>query len=143
MASLVTAFAIFLDRRARHGAVGAEYATIASKGLKTLTAPFAVVEELAGVCRHGLDRRVIADRTGNGRFQDHAEAALRFDANAAGGANEVDAISGCDDFKAVSYAIDGRDIVNVFLRQRSRSRPMACGAAQLFGPVVGHAAKWF
>jgi hypothetical protein len=40
----------------------------------------------------------------------------RFDANAAGGANEVDAMCGFDDFKAVRCPIGNCHMVIVFLR---------------------------
>jgi hypothetical protein len=54
------ALAVFLDRRARHSAVRAEYATIAAERLNASSAVFAVVEELAGVRGHGLGGSVAA-----------------------------------------------------------------------------------
>ena len=46
---------IALDRRARDRAIGAEYATVASEGLKPRPAALAVIEEDAGIGRHRLD----------------------------------------------------------------------------------------
>jgi hypothetical protein len=43
-----------LYRRARHRSVRAKHAAIAGKGLEPFAAPFAVVEELAGIGRHRL-----------------------------------------------------------------------------------------
>ena len=51
-----------LYRRARHRSVRAEHAAIAGKGLEPFAAPFAVVEELAGIGRHRLDGLMAAFR---------------------------------------------------------------------------------
>ena len=50
-----TAAVIALDRRTWDRAIGAEYATIASEGLKPHPAAQAVIEELAGIGWHCLD----------------------------------------------------------------------------------------
>ena len=59
--------ASFLDRRARHVAIRAENAAIALERAQHLSAMAAVVEELACISRHGLDRDAAARRTGEGR----------------------------------------------------------------------------
>jgi hypothetical protein len=41
----------------------------------------------------------------------------------------------------IRYAFGTRDIVIVSLRERGGSGSIACGAAQMFGPAVGHSAK--
>ena len=46
---------IALHRRARDRAIGTEYATVASERLKPHPAAHAVIEEHAGIGRHGLD----------------------------------------------------------------------------------------
>src|SRR6266851_7945476 len=46
---------VALYRRARHRSVRAKHAAIAREGLEPLAAPFAVIEELAGISRHHLD----------------------------------------------------------------------------------------
>jgi hypothetical protein len=72
--ALVTAraFAVLLNRRARHGAIGAEHAAIAGLGLKPAAAAAAVVEELAGVRRHSLCGLMAAGGTSQRRFNLHA-----------------------------------------------------------------------
>lgn len=65
------ALAILLDRWTRRGAVGAEYAAVASERLKPTSASLAVVEELAGVGRHVLCDAVAALGTSQGRLQLH------------------------------------------------------------------------
>jgi non-ribosomal peptide synthetase component F len=51
-----------LYRRTRNRAVRAKHAAIACEGLKSLPAAFAVVKELAGVGRHGLNGLMTAVR---------------------------------------------------------------------------------
>src|SRR6266850_7032847 len=51
-----------LYRRTRNRAVRAKHAAIACEGLKSLPAAFAVVKELAGVSRHGLNGLMTAVR---------------------------------------------------------------------------------
>jgi hypothetical protein len=75
-ASGATALAALLHRRARRICVGAIDAAIARLGLEHGGAPFAVVEVLAGVRRHGLALAVAALRTDDGAHQDQG-AALR------------------------------------------------------------------
>src|ERR1700722_10504618 len=58
-----------LYRRARHGAIRAKHATIARLRFQPFAAAFAIIEELAGVRRHDLDRLMRAMRTSQGRFQ--------------------------------------------------------------------------
>ena len=65
------AAAIALDRRTRNRAIGAEYATIASEGLKPHPAAFAVIEELAGVGWHRLDGLMAARGASQDGFQSH------------------------------------------------------------------------
>jgi hypothetical protein len=67
-----------LDRRARHGAVGAEHAAVAGQRLERLAAAFAQVEEPAGIGRHLLGRSVPAARTSQCRFELHQGCSLRF-----------------------------------------------------------------
>src|SRR6266568_4313048 len=66
-----SALAVLLDRRARHGSVGAEDAAIARPRLEPGTASAAVVKELASVGRHGLCGLVPALRAGQGRLKLH------------------------------------------------------------------------
>ena len=49
-----------LDRRTRNRAVGTEYATVTSQRLKPHPAALAVIEEKAGIGRHGLDGSMTA-----------------------------------------------------------------------------------
>ena len=51
-----------LYRRARHRSVRAKHAAIAREGLEPFAAPFAVIEELAGIGRHRLDGLMAAFR---------------------------------------------------------------------------------
>ena len=51
-----------LPRRTRNRAIRAKHAAIACKGLKSLAAAFAVIKELAGVGRHGLNGPMAAFR---------------------------------------------------------------------------------
>ena len=55
---------MFLDGRAGHGAVGAVHAAIAGQRLEYRVAAGAFVEPLAGVGRHLLGLRVLADGAG-------------------------------------------------------------------------------
>lgn len=71
------ALAILLDRGAWHRAVGAEHAAVASERLKPRSAALAVVEELAGVGRHGLGSLVLALGTGQRRFKLHPSTMIR------------------------------------------------------------------
>jgi hypothetical protein len=63
--------AVYLDRRARHGSVGAVNAAIARLGLEPGAAALTVVEELAGVCRHGLGGLLPTRGTSQCRFKLH------------------------------------------------------------------------
>ncbi len=65
------ALAVLLHRRARDRAIRAEHAAVASERLKPGPAALAVVEELAGVGRHGLGGLVLAGRTGQSRLKLH------------------------------------------------------------------------
>jgi len=69
-----SALTVLLDRRARHGPVGAEDAAIAGLRLEPGTAAAAVVKELASVGRHGLCGLVPALRAGQGRVKLHRVA---------------------------------------------------------------------
>jgi hypothetical protein len=60
-----------LYRRARHRSVRAKHAAIAGKGFEPFAAPFAVVEELAGISRHRLDGLMPAFRASQGRLKLH------------------------------------------------------------------------
>jgi hypothetical protein len=60
-----------LHRRARYRAVGAEHAAVALERLQPHPAAFAVVEELAGIGRHRLDRLMAAFRACELRLQVH------------------------------------------------------------------------
>ena len=60
-----------LNRRARNSPIGAKDAAIARLGLEPGAAALAVVEELAGVCRHRLGDLVPARGTGQCRFKLH------------------------------------------------------------------------
>jgi hypothetical protein len=62
---------VLLHRRTRNRTIGAKHAAIARKRLQSLAAAFAVIEELAGVRRHGLDRLMAASRAGKRCFQLH------------------------------------------------------------------------
>ena len=66
-----SALAVLLDRRARHGPVGAEDAAIARPRLEPGTTAAAVVKELASVGQHGLCGLVPALRAGQGRLKLH------------------------------------------------------------------------
>jgi hypothetical protein len=77
LTAATSALAVLLDWRARHGAVGAEYAAIASQGLQPSAAALAVIEELAGIRWHRFDGFVAAGRAGQGRFKLHADKADR------------------------------------------------------------------
>ncbi len=58
-----------LHGRARHRAIGAKHAAIAEPGLQPFPTAFAIIEELAGIGRHGFGCLVTALRTGQRRFQ--------------------------------------------------------------------------
>ena len=60
------AFAVLLDGRARHGAIGAEHAAVTRLRFQPSAAAVAAVEELAGIGWHGLEGSVAAGRTGEG-----------------------------------------------------------------------------
>ena len=60
-----------LHRRTRDRAIGAEHAAIAGLGFQSYATTPAVVEELAGVNGHRLDRAMPALRTGQGRYKLH------------------------------------------------------------------------
>ena len=64
--TLRAASALFLNRRARHVAVGAEDAAIALLGLHLMAACLAMIDVLAGIGGHGLGRGVPALGTSNG-----------------------------------------------------------------------------
>ena len=66
-----TALAVLLDGRAWNGAVRAEHAAIAGFRFQPLAAALAVIEELAGVSRHGFGGPMIAIRALNGRYELH------------------------------------------------------------------------
>jgi hypothetical protein len=65
-----------LDRRTGNRTIRAEHAAIAGERLQSLAAALAVIEELAGVRRHGLDRLMAAFRAAERRFQLHRRLAL-------------------------------------------------------------------
>src|SRR6266702_1423510 len=69
--SLSAAAARLLDRWTRNRPVGAKDAAIAVLAFQSSAAAPAVVEQLAGVRRHPLGRRVVAVRTPNGGIEDH------------------------------------------------------------------------
>jgi hypothetical protein len=58
----LAAFLVLLHRRTRNRTIGAKHAAIARKRLQSLAAAFAVIEELAGVSGHGLNRLMAAFR---------------------------------------------------------------------------------
>jgi hypothetical protein len=58
---------VFLNRRAWNAAVRTEYAAMTLHGPEQSAAAGAIVEELAGVGRHRLDRGVPAIRADDGR----------------------------------------------------------------------------
>jgi hypothetical protein len=60
-----------LDRRTRNRAIGAEYATVASEGLKPRPAALAVIEEHAGIGWHCLHEPMSTCRASQRRFQLH------------------------------------------------------------------------
>jgi hypothetical protein len=62
---------VALDRRARHRSVRAKHAAIAREGLEPFAAPFAVIEELAGIGRHRLDSLMAAFRASQVRLKLH------------------------------------------------------------------------
>jgi hypothetical protein len=72
-----SALALRLDRRARHGAIGAIDAAVTRLGLEHSVALLALVEPLAGVGGHGLGLGVAALRTGQGRVQRHGGRSRR------------------------------------------------------------------
>jgi hypothetical protein len=67
----LAAFLVLLHRRTRNRAIGAKHAAIARKRLQSLTATFAVIEELAGISGHGLNRMMAAFRAGKRCLQLH------------------------------------------------------------------------
>ena len=62
-------FAVLLNRRAGHCAVGAEHAAVARLRFEQRVAAFAFVEPLTGVGGHDLGLDVPAQRTGQRRFE--------------------------------------------------------------------------
>jgi hypothetical protein len=62
---------VALYRRARHRSVRAKHAAIAREGLEPFAAPFAVIEELAGIGRHRLDSLMGAFRASQGGLKLH------------------------------------------------------------------------
>jgi hypothetical protein len=60
-----------LNRRTRHVPIRTEYAAIACLRLQQHPAPFAVIEELAGICRHCLRLSMAAGRAGDRRGECH------------------------------------------------------------------------
>jgi len=62
---------VALYRRARHRPVRAKHAAIAREGLEPFAAPFAVIEELAGIGRHRLDSLMAAFRASQVRLKLH------------------------------------------------------------------------
>jgi hypothetical protein len=62
---------VLLRWRARNRTIGAKHAAIARKRLQSRAAAFAVIEELAGVSGHGLDRLMAAFRAGKRCLQLH------------------------------------------------------------------------
>ena len=62
---------VALYRRARHRSVRAKHAAIAREGLEPFAAPFAVIEELAGIGRHRLDSLMAAFRASQVRLKLH------------------------------------------------------------------------
>ena len=77
VSSLVTAAALLLNRRAGHGAVGTEYTAVARFWAKQGFAADALVEELAGIRRHGFLLLPAALRAGDDRLQKDFAHALR------------------------------------------------------------------
>lgn len=55
-ARALAAALVLLDRRTGNRTIGAEHAAIAGKRFESFAAAFAVIEELAGVGGHGLNR---------------------------------------------------------------------------------------
>ena len=66
-----SSLAVLLDRRARHGPVGAEHAAIARFGLQPSATSAAVVEKLASVRGHRLLGLMAARRTSKRGFKLH------------------------------------------------------------------------
>jgi hypothetical protein len=60
-----------LHRWTRGRAVRAKHATVTRARLKPRATGLAVIEKLAGIGGHGLDRQMAATRAGDGRLQDH------------------------------------------------------------------------
>jgi hypothetical protein len=60
---LATSFVV-LDRRTGNRTIGAEHTAIAGERLQSFSAALAVIEELAGVGRHRLDRSMATFRAG-------------------------------------------------------------------------------
>jgi hypothetical protein len=58
----LTASLILLYRRTRNRTVGAKHAAIAREGLQSLAAALAIIEELAGIGGHDLNRLMAASR---------------------------------------------------------------------------------
>jgi superfamily I DNA/RNA helicase len=67
----LAAFLVLLHRRTGNRTIGAKHAAIARKRLQSRAAAFAVIEELAGVGRHGLNRLLAAFRAGKRCLQLH------------------------------------------------------------------------
>ena len=70
-AALPAALAVLLDRRTRHRAVGAEHTAVPRLGLESGSTPGAIIEELAGVGRHGLGGLVPTGWTSQDRLKLH------------------------------------------------------------------------
>jgi len=64
-------FPSFLDGRARRVAIGAEHAAVSHLGPQDGSTALAVIEKLAGICRHGFCLPMATGWTGDGGSQDH------------------------------------------------------------------------
>src|SRR5579875_1238155 len=68
---LLAAAVLLLYRRARHRAVGAEYAAVAGPGSKDLMTAGALMKEAAGIQRHDFLGRVATVRAGQYGFENY------------------------------------------------------------------------
>src|SRR5437763_13546379 len=69
---------IRLNRRTRHRRIRAEHAAIPRLRPEAFPATFAVINDLAGVPRHSLDRLMPALRAGDGGLRIHVGLAMVF-----------------------------------------------------------------
>jgi hypothetical protein len=68
---------VALYRRTGHRSVRTKHAAIARKGLEPFAASFAVIEKLAGICRHRLDGLMTAFRASQAGLKLHIGSLLR------------------------------------------------------------------